>query len=150
MVLREQDKHFLGSLYSAVAIIFAWKGLWEGIYEIPVISDYIGDPFVFLFIGFTMLTLSGLIFKEFDPLGGLEKAVEQKLHTVSSHPQKSEFQIRYHDKSTKKDVTISAANLERIEKGTLIIHDPKQRQELFIPMHRVTELIYQGQTYWKL
>ena len=97
MPLREQDRHFLWSLYSAVAIIFIWKGLWEGIYEIP----YFGDPFVFLFIGLAMLTFSGVIFREFDPLGGLEKSIDKVLHLVYNHPHKEDFQIKYYDKSRK-------------------------------------------------
>jgi uncharacterized protein (UPF0248 family) len=142
--LREQDRHFLWSLYSAVAVIFAWKGLWEGIYELP----YIGDPFVFLFIGFAMLTFSGLIFKEFDPLGGVEKAVKKVINDVIHHPEKKHFKLKYHDKSKNKDIVIDVTDIHKIEKGALVIESNKQ--ELFIPAHRVTEVLYKGKRYWRL
>ena len=44
MLLREQDKHFLWSIYAGVAIIFVWKGIWEGAYEI--LPEFLADPFV--------------------------------------------------------------------------------------------------------
>ena len=86
-MLREQDKHFLWSLLAAMGIIFVWKGLWEGLYEIP----YLGDPWVALFVGLTMLTLSGLIFREFDPLGSLDKSVNKITTHVKNHPLKKKL-----------------------------------------------------------
>ncbi|MBI2146448.1 DUF504 domain-containing protein [Candidatus Woesearchaeota archaeon] len=145
MVLREQDRHFLWSLYSAVAIIFAWKGIWEGLYEIP----YIGHAFVFLFIGFAMLTFSGLIFKEFDPLGGVEKAITKTLHTIDHHPQKNQFQIKYHDKIKNKDMVVNAQQIRTVEKNTVVIEDPHKKQEIFIPAHRITEVLFKGGVYWR-
>jgi len=146
VVLREQDKHFLASLYAAVAVIFAWKGLWEGLYEIP----YIGDPFVFLFIGFAMLTFSGLIFKEFDPLGNLQKATLRNLRSVHANSDKENFTIKYYDKGRKKHITLPAKRIRKIEKGALVIMHQDKRQELFIPLHRVTEILYKGKKYWRL
>lgn len=145
MVLREQDRHFLWSLYSAIAIIFAWKGLWEGLYEIP----YIGHAFVFLFIGFAMLTFSGVIFREFDPLGGVEKAIVKTLHTIDHHPHKNKFQIKYRDQLQKKDILISAMQIKNIEKNTLVIQDSSKKKEIFIPAHRITEVLYNGEVYWR-
>ena len=146
MVLREEDKHFLSSLYAAVAVVFTWKGAWDGIYLIP----YISDPYVFLFLGFAILTLSGLIFKEFDPLGGIQNAVNKTMHSINVHHDKKNFQFKYYDKEQKKYVTIPATWLKKIEKGTLVVMPPKQKQELFIPVHRVTEVQYKGKRYWRL
>ena len=106
MALREQDKHFLASLYSAAAIIFVWKGLWEGLYELP----YIGDAFVALFVGFTMLIFSGLIFKEFDPLGGLEQAVLKKLDIVIHSPEKGNFVLNIIKEAEDKEVVEVGCN----------------------------------------
>lgn len=145
MVLREQDKHFLSSLYIAIAVIFTWKGIWDGIYEIPYTN-----PFVFLFLGFAMLTFSGAIFKEFDPLGGIQKAVQKTLHSVQVHHDKKNFEFKYYDKAQKKDVKIPAKWVKKIEKGALVAVPPHQKQELFIPMHRVTEVLYKGKQYWRL
>ncbi len=150
MPLREQDKHFVSSLYAAVAIIFAWKGMWEGIYEIPYVSDYLGDPLVFLFLGLAMLTLSGLIFKEFDPLGSIQKGESKVLHTVFRHPQKKEFTLKYEDKVKKQEVEISVSSIKALEKGSLIVVFPNKRQEVFIPFHRVTEILRLGKQYWRL
>ncbi len=144
MALREQDKHFLWALYMAVAVIFTWKGVWSGIYEIPVY----GDPFIFLFFGFAILTLSGMVFREFDPLGGVEKGVNKVIQFVKAHPQKQEFSIVYRDKAQKKNVPVSAEKLRDIESGTLIIQGDKE--ELFIPIHRVIEIRHQGKRYWRL
>ncbi len=143
MVMREQDKHFLWSLYIATAIIFTWKGLWTGVYEIP----YVDDPFIWLFVGFTMLTLSGVIFREFDPLGGLEKAANAMIQFVHAHPQKQEFTVIYRDQAQKKNIAVGGEKLKAIEKGTLVIRG--QQEEIFIPIHRVTEILYQGKRYWR-
>ncbi|HLD01159.1 MAG TPA: RNA repair domain-containing protein [Candidatus Nanoarchaeia archaeon] len=145
MFLREQDKHFLASLYVAIAVIFTWKGIWEGVYEIP----YLGDPFVFLFIGFAILTFSGLIFKEFDPLGNIQKAVEKTIQEVHNHPERDKFMLKYHDQHHKKDILIPAKMIHKIEKGTVIINQGK-KQETFIPLHRIIEITYQGKKYWRL
>lgn len=144
--MREQDKHFLWSLYAAVAIIFIWKGLWEGLYEIP----YLGNPFVFLFIGFAILTFSGIIFKEFDPLGGLGKAVEKTMRAIQRHPQREKFQIRYYDKHCRHPITLSAATLQKVEKGVVVLRHGHKKQEIFIPAHRIREVLYDGKTYWRL
>lgn len=159
MVLREQDKHFLSSLYIAIAIIFTWKGIWDGLYEIPFLGDLSCPsviqlesctPLVFLFLGFAMLTISGAIFKEFDPLGGIQKAVNKTLHSVTTHQDKKNFQFRYYDKAQKKYVAIPASWVKKIEKGALVVVSPQQKQEMFIPIHRVAEVLYKGKSYWRL
>jgi len=159
VVLREQDKHFLSSLYIAIAIIFTWKGIWDGLYEVPFLGDLscpasiqleTCTPLVFLFLGFAMLTISGAIFKEFDPLGGIQKAVDKTLHSIQAHQDKKNFEFKYYDKAQKKYVTIPAAWVKKIEKGALVVVPPKQKQELFIPVHRVSEVLYKGKRYWRL
>ena len=151
MILREQDKHFLSSLYIAIAIIFTWKGIWDGIYELPYLSrlPHSAASFVFLFLGFSMLTLSGAIFKEFDPLGGIQKAVNKTMHSVFIHHDKKNFQFRYYDRAQKKKITIPLKWVKKIEKGALVIVPPHQKQEMFIPAHRVTEVLYKGKQYWR-
>ncbi|MBS3140394.1 DUF504 domain-containing protein [Candidatus Woesearchaeota archaeon] len=145
-MLREQDKHFLWSLYSAIATVFLWKGIWEGIYEIP----YLGDPFIFLFIGFAILTFSSLIFNQFDPLGGVEKAVSRIIQKIESHPQKNKFEITYYDKNLKKEIVVPAARILKFENGALILKHHLKNEELFIPLHRLRAVYFQGQRYWRL
>jgi len=144
--LREQDRHFLWSLLAAAGIIFVWKGLWEGLYEIPIL----GDPWVALFVGFAMLTLSGLIFKEFDPLGGLDKSVSKVITSVQNHPEKKDFHFKYKDNVTDKEVLIPAERVKEIEEGTLVLKHDQKEEEVFIPFHRITEILYKGNTYWRL
>lgn len=146
MFLREQDKHFLSSLYAAIAIVFTWKGIWDGIYEIP----YIADPFVFLFLGFAILTLSGLIFKNFDPFGSIEEGVKKTLHSVYTHQQKEKFHLKYYDKAQKKQITVPAKWIKKIEKGAVVLVPPHKKQEIFVPIHRVSEVLYNGKRYWRL
>ena len=145
MILREQDKHFLSSLYAAIAVVFTWKGAWDGIYLIP----YISEPYVFLFLGFAMLTLSGLIFREFDPLGGLQNAVNKTLHKIQTHAEKKHFVIKYHDKEQKKEIAVPAERIVKIEKDSLVVVQRGKKEEIFIPMHRVTEVLFKGKRYWR-
>lgn len=141
--MREQDRHFLWSLYAAVAIIFLWKGIWDGIYLIP----YLGDPFVFLFIGLALLTFTGVIFKEFDPLGGVEKATTKIINHVHHHPRKHEFMLKYQDRVQGKERMIPVTAIKGIEKRALVVE--MKGSELFIPLQRITEIQHQGKTYWR-
>lgn len=143
--LREQDKHFLSTLWAVIGMVLIWKGVWEGIYEIP----YINDPWVILFLGFAMLTLSGLIFKEFDPLGGIDKSVHKVLREVKDHPNKKEFKICYLDKELKKDITVEGHQIRGIEQKHLIVKHGKRKEEVFIPFHRITKVIHKGKTHWR-
>lgn len=147
MPLREQDRHFFWSLYAAVAVIFAWKGLWDVIYLVPFIPEA-AIPFYALALGSTMLVLSGAIFKEFDPLGGLSKAADKMAHQVYAHPEKHHFKVKYHDKVLKKEVVLAAEQIQKIERGALIFKHRKGH-EVFVPLHRITEVLYKGKSYWR-
>ena len=149
MVLREQDKHFLASLYAAVAVIFAWKGIWDGIYYLPYVAEE-AVPFISLFLGASMLIFSGMFFREFDPLGGVEKAVTKTLQTVHRHPEKEKFQIKYYDKNNKKHISVNARVIKKMEGNYLVLIHPDERKEQFIPYHRITEILYKGKRYWRL
>ncbi len=151
MVLREQDKHFLWSLFVAVSVILMWKGVWEGMYEL---LEWFGlsqlaDPFVFLFIGLVMLTFSGIIFREFDPLDEMDKTTNRIMHHVHNHPRRHEFKIKYYDRNQKKHIIIRGDSLRQVERGALIVEHENGRQEAFIPIHRVEEVLQNGKTYWK-
>lgn len=144
MKLREQDRHFLWSLMAAIGVIFVWKGLWEGLYEIP----YFGDPWVALFVGLVMLTFSGIIFREFDPLGSIEKSTNKVIKFIHKHPQSHEYQLKYYDQFKKKDILIKGNRLKGIEKSTLIVKS--EEGEIFIPSHRLKEVLHKGKTYWRM
>lgn len=103
-----------------------------------------------MFIGLAMLTVRGMIYQQFDPFGGIEKSANQILNQVHNHPKRHEFHIKYHDKFTKEHVTLRFEDVEKIENGTMVFKDPKTHKELFIPVHRVTEIMHKGKSYWKL
>lgn len=145
-MLREQDKHFLWSLLAAVGVVLVWKGLWEGMREIP----YAGDPWVLFFIGFAMLTFSGMIFKEFDPLGSIDKSIKKVFNQIRVNPNKKDFEIKYFDKVKKKEIIIHAEKIKHLEKGYLVVEHQTGKQEVFIPTHRLTEVMYKGKKYWQL
>jgi len=142
-LLRESDKHFLWSLLGATGIIFFWRGIWEGFGALPILEE----PFVSLFIGLAILTFSGIIFKEFDPLGGLEQGATKALNFVQAHPKRSEFTIKYYDKVRNRDVEFKAARIKHIEKNIIHIHD--HGKEVFIPLHRVTVIHRKGEVIWR-
>lgn len=144
MVMRETDKHFLLAMFTATGIILFWKGIWEGVGSLPVMEN----PWVDLFLGAAILTFSGMIFSEFDPLGGIEKATVKMMQSVHNHPQKHEFSIKYYDNIRKKEVELRAEHIRHIEKNIIIFHD--RGKEMFIPIHRVRSVRRKGEVVWRL
>src|SRR3989344_3061973 len=131
MRLSESDKHFIWSLFGAIGIILFWKGIWEGIGALPLLEN----AWVSLFLGLAILTFSGMIFREFDPLGGIEKGVEKMMHHVHSHEQKHEYKVHYYDTMKKKMVSITGDQIRKIEKNFLSVHE--KGREIFIPLHKI-------------
>jgi len=142
--MSESDKHFLWSLAGATGVILFWKGIWEGVGGLPIIAS----PWVSLFLGLVILTFSGLIFREFDPLGGIEKGVLKVLSDVQHHPKKHEFHIIYFDSIQKKNVKFMASDIRHIEKNSMSVHE--KGREIFIPIHRVLEIHRNGEIVWKV
>ena len=142
--LRESDRHFLWSIFGAAGIILFWKGIWEGIGSLPLLEN----PWVSLFVGLVVLTFSGIIFREFDPLGGVEKGTLKILHHVHSHPKKKEFSIRYYDRVQKKEISVNAKHIRHIEKNMLAMH--QKGREVFIPMHRIRAVHRKGEDIWRM
>lgn len=148
--MRESDKHFLWSLLGAIGIVLFWRGIWAGIdilWEIPG-WEWVATPSLSLFIGLAILTFSGLIFREFDPLGGLEKGVATALHALHEHPNRSEFTVTYYDKLNKKEYTVGGENIKRFEKNVLSVHEGGR--ETFIPIHRIRAVHRKGKAVWRM
>ncbi|HLC64533.1 MAG TPA: RNA repair domain-containing protein [Candidatus Nanoarchaeia archaeon] len=143
MVMRETDKHFLLAMFSATGIILFWKGIWEGPGSLPIIEN----AWVSLFIGAAMLTFSGIIFSEFDPLGGIEKGALKVMHSVHNHPKKREFSVRYYDDLRKNDVELKAEHMKHIEKNIVAFHH--KGREIFIPIHRIRAVHRKGEVIWR-
>lgn len=142
--MRESDKHFLWSMFGATGIILFWKGVWEGVGGLP----FLENPWASLFIGAVMLTFSGIIFKEFDPLGGVEKGALKILQTVQNHPKKHEYTFKYYDKAKKQDREIEAKNIKSIEKNILAFHE--KGREFFVPVHRVKSVHKGKEIIWRM
>ena len=67
---------------------------------------------------------------------------------IQNHPAKHEFDIKYHDKLKQKIFTLKAHNLTKIEKGFLVFSD-EGKQETFVPLHRIREVLHKGAPHWK-
>lgn len=148
--MRESDKHFLWSLLGAIGIVLFWRGIWNGIDTIGEVQrwEWVATPALSLFIGLAILTFSGLIFREFDPLGGLEKGVAKALHALHEHPHRDEFTVTYYDQMNKKEYTVGGENIKRFEKNVLSVHEGER--ELFIPIHRIRAVHHKGKMVWRV
>ncbi|MCX6707470.1 MAG: RNA repair domain-containing protein [Candidatus Woesearchaeota archaeon] len=148
--LRESDKHFLWSLIGAIGIILFWRGLWNGIDSVEGVAgwSWLGTPALSLFIGLVILTFSGLIFQQFDPLGGLEKGVAKMLHSIQMHPKRKEFILTYYDNIMKKEMHCKAENIRRLEKNMLLIEEGGR--EIFIPLQRIRTVKRNNEIVWRL
>ncbi len=142
--MRESDKHFFWALLGGTGVIMFWKGIWEGIGSLPIIENV----WVSLFVGLAILTFTGLVFREFDPMGGLEQGAMRIMHELHHHPEKHKFKIRYYDSIKKKEMEINAIDLRHLEKNMLTVHE--KGREIFIPIHRVRSVHKDGEIVWKL
>lgn len=144
MIMREQDRHFLWSLFGAVGLILFWRGVWELPAELPF-NDL---PWISLFIGLCILTLTGLVFREFDPLGGLEKSLSRTFRHINNSHDKENYLLIYHHPELKKNVEINGSRLRAVEKEYLVFEDAKKK-EFFIPFDHITEILHKGKLYWR-
>ncbi len=144
MIPYEKIKKYNWAIFSALGIVFFWAGIWDGIGALP----FLNHPINSLIIGGIMLISSGYIFKQFDPLGSLESSIKKTLHEVHNHPQKHLFHIKYHDKLKNKDILLRGNHITKIENNYLILKH-QQGKEIFIPIHRIKEVLHKNKTYWK-
>lgn len=140
----ENLRHYFWALIGVIGIVLFWAGLWDGVGNLW----FLQNPLVSLIAGLLILASSGLILKEFDPLKAEEQKASAALHTVHKHPQKHEFHIMFHDRLKKRDLLYEAEHLKQIEKGFLIFV-MKEGKEIFVPIHRVKEILRKGKSYWK-
>ena len=144
MITGEDIKKYSWYIFGMIGVVFFWAGTWDGLgYIHPIIAN----PWLSLILGITMLGLSGVIFKEANPLWEVEKPVKIEAKKVPQHPQKQEFHFKYVDHEKNKELLIHAGKLKRIEKEFLVFLD--QGKEKFVPLHRVTEILHKGKTHWK-
>ena len=147
MITTADFKQYFWYLLGMMGVIFFWSGVWDGLGNI----GWLKHPLVSLLVGLVLLAFSPLLFKEKGIFGegifGKEKGAEGVLLRIQKHPQKHLFHISYHD-SLKGRILLPAHHLKKIEKEFLVFLDEGKR-EIFIPLHRVREILYQGKTHWK-
>src|SRR3989344_3429055 len=133
MPLRETDKQFLMSLLYAAAIIIFWRGIW-------VIADFtpvLNNGFVSFFLGLLILTLTGYIYKEFDPFGQKINKVIKLLHNIASAEKKEGYVVHYYDEVGKQHHKINPEEIRKIEHNFMSIE--RKGHEIFIPLHRISK-----------
>jgi len=145
MELLDKLTKYFWFTFGVIGVILFWAGIWEGIGGLP----YLVNPFISLAVGMGMLLISEFFFKENNPLWGERRdSAPAVLRTIHKNPKKHEFHIKYLDKLKNHEVLIGAGKLKAIEKEFLVILDHGGK-ELFIPIHRVTEVLHKGKTHWK-
>ena len=143
MVDLEDAKRYFWYIFGILGTLFFWAGMWDGLGSI----GFLKNPFISMAIGLILLSLSGVIFKDANPLWEVEKPVKAEAKKVHHHPLKHEFHFKYEDHLKKKELTIHAGKLKRVEKEFLVFLD--KGKEVFVPLHRVTEILHKGKTHWK-
>ncbi|RMD57471.1 DUF504 domain-containing protein [Candidatus Woesearchaeota archaeon] len=142
--LREEDKHFLASLLYATGLILLWRGIWEVSYELPLLENV----YFTLFVGLLILTLTGYIYREFDPLSGRTVRLAKLLNTIiGSEERGGKFSIKYFDKIKGKELPLQIPKIVSIE-GEMIIFKENGR-ERFVPFNRITKITKSGKIIWK-
>lgn len=141
--MRETDKHFLISLVFALGIILFWRGVWH----IADITPILRNEFVSFFIGLLILTLSGLIYHEFDPFAKHLTRTSKAIHdAVVDAKREGGYFLRYYDSKLKKQVRMPAHHVKHIEQNVLVVHEGNR--ESFIPVHRVTRVEKGKKVIW--
>ncbi len=144
MISTTQFKSYFWYVFGIMGIVFFWTGIWDGIGNLGPLKN----PLVSLLVGLAMLTLSGFIFKDSELFGVGEKTAGTILRQVHHHPHKEEFHIKYLDKIKGTHLLLEAGKLKSIEKEFLVFLD-KEDKEIFIPIHRVMEVLHKGKSHWK-
>ncbi|MBS3158173.1 DUF504 domain-containing protein [Candidatus Woesearchaeota archaeon] len=143
--ISETDKHYLGALVVLTGVIFFWRGLWAVLDMTPVIEN----AFVSLFIGLTIMTLTGVIFKEFDPFAAKIQKTMEILHEIVSHKHDKEkdFKIKYFDEASQKHHIIQHHKIKRIEHNFIVFEE--KGKDVFIPVHKIHEIHQHDKVIWK-
>ncbi|MBR9683786.1 DUF504 domain-containing protein [Candidatus Woesearchaeota archaeon] len=142
MVSRHKIKRYFWNAFGVMGMVLFWAGIWDGLGNL----GFLVNPVFSLITGVSILFFASLIFKKVDFFKKTKKSIGELLDAVHHHKNKSEFTIKYHDKIKKKHHLLSAARIKKIEKSFLILKE--KNKEIFIPMHRIKEILYKGKV-WK-
>ena len=143
MMAWEDIKKYFWYLFGIIGVVYFWAGVWDGVGNIGPLKN----PLYSFIAGVVLLSLSRVILKDANPLWGLEKPAKLEAKKVHRHPQKPEFHFKYKDHVSNKEIMLHAKNLKKIEKEFLVFLD--RGKEIFITLHRVTQITHKGKTHWK-
>lgn len=144
MVHWEKLQKYVWYFLGVLGVVFFWVGVWDGIGNLGPLKN----PWISLALGLVMLILSKVFFRETDPAEEAQQAAKNSLLEVHTHPQRHEFQIKYHDKIQQQHRLVPVEKLHKIEKGFLVFL--QEGRESFVPIHRVAEIHRQGVLHKKL
>jgi len=142
--LREEDKKFLWALLSAIGIVFLWRGIWEVSYEIPILENV----YVVLFVGLFILTITGLIYREFDVFGQRIYKLQKLMHDVQIETKKgTTYMIHYFDSINGDTHKLNSKELHDVEIDFIVTNE--KNHERFIPLRRITKVQKGKKTIWR-
>ncbi len=141
----ERDKRYFVALVVFTGVILYWRGVWDVTYELPLLSN----NYVCIFLGLVVITLTGVVFAEFDPLAARMEQTLDVLHTLVRHKENKNkgYTIKYYDQLAKKHVELPHHKIDKIEREFVVIKEGKK--EIFIPVHRIEEIKEKGKSIWK-
>jgi len=102
---------------------------------------------VSFFLGLLILTLTGYIYREFDPFGQRTSKILKLLHNVSTAKKEEGYAVHYYDELSKQHHRIEPENIKRIEHNTIILE--KNGKEFFVPIHRISRIHKKNEVVWK-
>jgi len=142
--LREEDRQFLYSLLYATGIILFWRGIWEVSYEIPLLKNV----YFVLFVGLFILTITGYMYREFDPFSQRARKVSKLLHDVVTMSKRGDLhEIYYYDDIGGHEHKLLPHKIRKIEHDFIVFEE--KGHEVFIPLHRLTRIHKGKQQIWK-
>src|ERR1041385_8606320 len=131
--LHEEDRQFLYSLLYATGIILFWRGIWEVSAQLPLLKNI----YFSLFVGLFILTITGYMYREFDPFSQRLHKISKTLHDVVSLAKQGQLhEIYYYDEVGKQDYKLHAHKVRRVDHNFIVVED--KGRELFIPLTRIT------------
>lgn len=141
----ERDKRYFAALLVVTGVVIYWRGVWDTLYEIPILNN----PLVSLFIGLLVITFTGVVFAEFDPLKEKTERAIDLLHTIMRHKgeRKKKYTIKYYDLLSKKHFELPHHKIDKIERNYIVIEE--KGREIFIPIHRLEKITENNKTIWK-
>jgi len=135
----EKVGKYFWSFFGVIGIVLLWAGIWDGIGSLPFISN----PLISLIVGICMLSFSGLLVKEFNPLNSSEGQKLAMFNHITRHPLKHEFHAQYYDNVQKKHLTVHGHHLQGVEKDTyLVLHE--NNKEVFVPIRRIKKIYHKN------